>query len=110
MTEEVAEQNKIDAKVGLSDLSDLLGCPFCGHKPDMSDSDTLHPAGIYWVEDDTEDDTIDRVYIGRQHDRFAESPTECWKMNCVEVAGGCGASIIGDDKVDAVSRWQRRAT
>lgn len=87
-------------------LSDLLGCPFCGHKPNMSDGDTLHPAGIYWVEDDT----IGRAYIGRQHDRFTENPTECWKMNCVEIAGGCGASIIGDDKADAVARWQRRTT
>ena len=58
------------AEVGLSDSSDLLCCPFCGHKPNMSDGDTLHPAGIYWVEDDT----IGRAYIGRQHDSFAGNP------------------------------------
>lgn len=106
MAQESETQAIAGAEVGLSDSSDLLGCPFCGHKPNMIDGDTLHPAGIYWVEDDT----IGRAYIGRQHDRFAENPTECWKMNCVEIAGGCGASIIGDDKADAVARWQRRAT
>jgi len=89
-----------------ADLNDLLCCPFCGHKPSLGDPSTLHPNGIYWVESDD----VGREYFGRNHSMYAGKPTECWDMNCLEEAGGCGARIVGDDKQDAIARWQRRAT
>lgn len=89
-----------------SGLTELLCCPFCGHKPDMEDGDTIHPAGIYWIDSEA----VGRTYFGQQHGMYAGVPTECWEINCVEIAGGCGARIIGDDKLDTIKRWQRRAT
>ena len=72
----------------------------------MEDPSTLHPNGIYWVEHDD----IGRSYFGRKHQYYAGVPTECWDVNCLEEAGGCGARITGDDKADAIAKWQRRAT
>jgi hypothetical protein len=94
------------AKDSERDLSDLLGCPFCGHKPNINDSDTLHPSSIFWV-DDGEDG---KHYFGRRHHRFDGTQNECWEINCVETSGGCAVRIIGDSKDDAIAKWQRRAT
>jgi hypothetical protein len=69
----------------------------------MTDPSTLHPNGIYWVDTD-----YGRSYFGRNHKYYAEAVSECWDVNCLEEAGGCGARITGDAKDDAIAKWQRR--
>ena len=44
-------------------------CPFCGHKVDLDDPDTLYPNGIGWK---------DREEGFRSYHNFREVPREQW--------------------------------
>lgn len=57
-------------------------CPFCGLTPDLDDVDFLHP-------------------LNRER--------TLWGAHCAEAAGGCGASMLGDSREDALARWEARA-
>lgn len=76
-------------------------CPFCGHKVDLEDADTLYPTGTGWRE---EHDGF------RSYHSFRDVPREqwCWAMHCPETAGGCGAQIDADSKDEALEKWERR--
>jgi hypothetical protein len=78
-------------------------CPFCGHKVDLEEPDTVHPSGLYY-----------RVSDGIKHYvRFSdrkEGDSPCWVMNCGEIAGGCGVEIHGDSKEEVLGKWDRRTT
>lgn len=78
-----------------------LPCPFCGHKADLDDDDTLYPSGIYWRETDGI-----RHYILLRNRQDGDG--QVWGMHCPEVAGGCGAEIDGDTKEEALEKWNRR--
>lgn len=80
----------------------MKSCPFCGTEADLSDPDTLHPSGMGWK---LHPDGF------RSYHSFREVPQEqwCWDMNCPETAGGCGATISGDSKQEAIDKWNRRA-
>ena len=82
----------------------LKACPFCGHKLDHEDSDTIHPSGVGW-----------KPWKGarfRHYVSYLEVPQEqwCWEVHCDITAGGCGASISGDSQEEAIARWNRRQT
>ena len=90
-----------------SDLTELLCCPFCGHKCDLKEPDTLYPTGIYWKESSD----YGRAYFGRTHKLFDPFMVQqCWQINCVTISGGCGANIIGDSRDETIAAWQRRVT
>ena len=89
-----------------SSSTELSSCPFCGHRCDLKEPDTLYPAGIYWADDED----IGRSYFGRNHKKWIPDLKQCWQINCVTVSGGCGAQIIGHSKEETVAKWQRRAT
>lgn len=84
--------------------SSNLPCPFCGHEVDLEDDDTLYPSGLYWREIDGSEGLVDFISF---KDRL---PTDnpMYSMNCPEVAGGCGAEIIGMSKEDALRKWNTR--
>jgi len=84
----------------------MLPCPFCGHRCDLKEPDTLYPAAIYWQ--DVKDQG--RYYVGRSHTAWRPEMQECWQINCVTISGGCGAQIMGDSKDETIAMWQRRAT
>jgi hypothetical protein len=46
----------------------------------------------------------------RSYHRFREVPSEqwCYEVNCDTTIGGCGASISGDSKLEAIDAWNRR--
>jgi hypothetical protein len=88
----------------MSDELLLKRCPFCGKAPDPSDQDTLHPSGIFWHFDG---DIGMAVYVTAVQRQEGDSP--CYVMNCVKLAGGCGAEINGDSKDEVVAAWNRRA-
>jgi len=69
----------------------LLPCPFCGFIPDREDPDCIYPAakGQYNTKTDTIEFTV-------------------WNINCYESGGGCGASILGDNPEDCITRWNKR--
>lgn len=77
-------------------------CPFCGMKIDVNDPDLVYPSGIGWKDDD-----IDgyRYYVSHR-----EVPKEQWCYNvvCQSHYGGCGASITGDSKEEAIEKWNKR--
>lgn len=78
----------------------LQPCPFCGHKLDASDSDVLHPSGG-WVDDPN----------GYRHYVTSSDPRKqgsCYKINCVEHYGGCGANLTGDSIDEVVNAWNKR--
>lgn len=79
----------------------MLHCPFCGHKPDMDDTNTIYPNGTGWLIHPTGI----RVYVS-----FRDVPAEqwCYSMHCVTTSGGCGAEISGDSYEETIAAWQRR--
>jgi len=86
---------------------DIKPCPFCGMAVDINDYDTLYPSGIHWYDDPD----IGRVYISRNQLKRAKGlyhVHDCWVLNCVATAGGCGASITGDSAGEAIHKWQQR--
>ena len=85
-------------------MSENKPCPFCGKAVDLNDPDTLYPSGILWREDPEFDGM-------RSYHRFSErqeGDQMCWQIVCPETAGGCGAEIHADTKVDALAKWNRR--
>lgn len=62
-------------------MSELLPCPFCNTSPEANNLSTVHP-------------------INREK--------TFWVFNCLEEIGGCGASMIGDSKKDAIDKWNTR--
>jgi len=61
----------------------LKPCPFCGF--DFNKLDEL-------------DDVIYPVTRSRM----------VWRVNCLEYAGGCDGSMLGDSSEDAVNNWNNR--
>lgn len=60
-------------------------CPFCNHLPDVIGDlrDVLHPV--------TRDFSV-------------------WEFNCLEIEGGCGASILGGSPQECIDKWNRRVS
>lgn len=88
-------------------------CPFCGKAVDMDDEDTIYPNGIIWYRYDGDE----RAYGSFGSLRKGEflvgftADTEyhlCYSIHCVGIAGGCGAEMRGDSRLDAISKWNRR--
>ena len=58
-------------------------CPFCGYQMTKVDlEDALHPINA--------------------------SPERLWVLNCLELAGGCGFSMVGKTKEQVVDKWNKR--
>lgn len=60
----------------------ILPCPFCGKTPNTEDCDFVYP--------------VNRK--GTLH-----------RAGCIELAGGCGAEVLGSSKKDAICKWNTRA-
>lgn len=58
-------------------------CPFCGLLLDYDDDDCIYP-------------------INRER--------TIYNLVCYEIGGGCGASVLGTSREDAIRRWETRAT
>ena len=81
-----------------------LPCPFCGKPVDLKNTDTLHLTGVGWL--------FNEELQTHTYHRNTETPQEqwCYSMNCPVTAGGCGATMHGDTKADALAKWNKRAT
>ena len=76
-------------------------CPFCGMQPDIEeDEDCLYPSGA-WLE------TKQGI---RHYVPTRQAPPEqwCYTLHCVVHHGGCGAEIHGDNRQEAIDKWNRR--
>jgi hypothetical protein len=82
----------------------LNNCPFCGRSLDVEDSDTLYPNGRGWIAQEYGPTTI------LSYHSFREVPKSqwCWDVICNESLGGCGASISGNTREEAIEKWNRR--
>ena len=80
-----------------------LPCPFCGMNADLDGEDTIYPTGTGW--------RFNEELQIRTYHRALEVPEEqwCWGMHCPETYGGCGASIHGDSKDEALAKWNTRS-
>lgn len=77
-------------------------CPFCGMKIDPDDPDLVYPSGTGWKEEPE---------IGfRSYHRACDVPEEqwCYKVVCQTHYGGCGCTMSGDSKEEAIENWNRR--
>lgn len=76
-------------------------CPFCGHRVELDDPDSVYPNGTGWVW---------RADGVKAYCDFKSVPKDqwCYSVNCVVTSGGCGAEISGDSMDEAVARWNRR--
>ena len=87
----------------------LKPCPFCGLQSHEDWDDTIYPAGIGWRDEkkDAPDGTPPiRLYLRRE--QYYRWQGTCYKINCAETYGGCGASLVGDSKEEAIDKWNRR--
>jgi hypothetical protein len=84
----------------MSDIPKLLPCPFCGKPAGTDLRDTLYPSG-YWRETDGV-----RHYLSPADAGPCDGHT--WRMHCKVDAGGCGCSISGDSRDEAIAAWNRR--
>jgi hypothetical protein len=66
---------------------ELLPCPFCGFKPDITYDDCCYPAA---------------------RDMDDQGNYVLWNINCYETHGGCSAHILGDSIEDCINKWNRR--
>lgn len=64
----------------------ILPCPFCGQVPDPNDGDFCYPS------------------IMRR------DGTQIYRAGCIELAGGCGAEVLGDSAEEAIERWNTRVS
>jgi hypothetical protein len=78
-------------------------CPFCGHKPNMSDPDTCYPTGHYWRYDA---EVECRIYVSQAE--MIEGDGRVYCLNCVGTSGGCGVQMLGDSKEDVIAKWNNR--
>jgi hypothetical protein len=60
----------------------LLKCPFCGNIPESDDEDCIYP-------------------INRER--------TVWNLVCPDTVGGCGASVLGDNREECIKNWNTRA-
>lgn len=75
----------------MADLTTLKPCPFCGFQLDRDEADCIYPA----VRPEYDEDQDKMVY-------------RVWELNCYEVGGGCGASMLGDSAEDCITKWNTR--
>ena len=62
-------------------MTEILPCPFCGQIIDPTDADFCYP---------------------NNREKTA------WRAGCIEVAGGCGAEIVGETAEEAIRLWNTR--
>ncbi len=72
-------------------LPNILPCPFCGFQPNVNDGDCIYPAtrAEYNEVTDSMEYTI-------------------YELNCVELSGGCGASMLGGSPEHCINKWNTR--
>jgi hypothetical protein len=82
-------------------MEELKPCPFCGHELDITDGDSLYPNGMGWKDEGEY----------RSYHRGIEVPKEqwCYAAGCSELSGGCGAEVSGDNRQEAIDKWNARA-
>ncbi|MCK9369681.1 hypothetical protein M0R04_07215 [Candidatus Dojkabacteria bacterium] len=69
----------------------LKSCPFCGFVLDIEDEDCIYPA----TRPEYDKNTDSMIY-------------GLYEINCYEVGGGCGASILGSTPADCINKWNTR--
>jgi len=82
-------------------MEELKPCPFCGRELDITDGDSLYPNGMGWKDEGEY----------RSYHRGMEVPKEqwCYAAGCSELSGGCGAEVSGDNRQEAIDKWNARA-
>lgn len=91
-------------------------CPCCGKTINLSNEDTMHIQGGWFVHK-KEPDLISYRTSSFIHDMKNMFPKKygidfgyCYVINCAESYGGCGLSISGNSKKDVLEKWNRRST
>lgn len=83
-------------------IEKLLNCPFCRCGLDINDPENLHRSGTYWRERETGF----RQYVSHKDHLDTDNP--CWVVNCEVTYGGCGVTMHGDSREEAIAKWNRR--
>lgn len=86
----------------MTNIINLLPCPFCGHTHPVDDqADVIYPTGA-WRE-------VNEGYI-IYFPYYQREPDDglVWSIHCVECSGGCGAEISGNTKEEVIKKWNTR--
>lgn len=81
----------------------LKDCPFCKKSIEFED---IRKSGIFWRELKESEDFILRIYVHGKD--ITEDDNPCWKIECYEYKGGCGAYITADEKPEVIKKWNKR--
>lgn len=78
-------------------------CPFCGMNIDPNDPDLVYPSGTGWKNEPEG---------FRSYHRALDIPKEQWCYNvvCQTHYGGCGCTMSGDSKEEAINNWNKRCS
>ena len=76
-------------------------CPFCGMEINPSDPDLVYPTGTGWKNESGGYRSYHQAY---------DVPKEnwCYQVVCQTHYGGCGATMSGDSKQEAIDNWNKR--
>lgn len=79
--DKIREEFKQKLDYYLNNIASLLDCPFCGFKPNPADDDCIYPIS---------------------------STSNVWQLVCYATNGGCDATILGDNPIDCIHKWNTR--
>ena len=78
-------------------------CPFCGMKINPDDPDLVYPSGTGW-----KDSGHGYRYYVSVHEECLPKEQWCYKVVCQTHYGGCGCTMSGDSKEEAIENWNKR--
>ena len=86
----------------MTNLTEMKPCAHCGKPVDLTDNDTLYPNGAGY-------EIIEDGLLAYKPFREVPETQWCYSMHCPVTSGGCGLSMPGNSRQEAIDKWNKRA-